>query len=198
MVIFLKTEIVCGISHLWQRPPWDWTTTEVDQVLDVFAQEDIAFEVKVRLSPPEIQELLQESYCRQCGKCCLPNPLNPSYPGVEIFEDELKSIAKHYHIPYKSLRKQTRTGKKFTNPNQPNEIASTTWMALPCRFFNPKEKQCQVYDFRPFVCKTYPVILTENDGLVAIKVGCDYGKDLCRSFIAGLKRQVQNRFGPVT
>jgi len=138
-------------------------------------------------SPQYIEDLLSSSHCRRCGRCCLVNPLNPAHPGIEAFEDELKSISKYLHASYRSLKRKTRAGKELRNPLAPNEVAITRWLPLPCMFYDSKRNKCQVYEVRPLVCKLYPVTLEESYTSFAIKVNCEYGKDLYKNLIGRLK-----------
>ena len=91
-----------GLGHLAEKRPVDFTPDEIEQALDAFDKEDMAPPVfDANVNPSRIDELLSRSHCRNCGKCCLPNPRNPSYPGVEIVEDELKKIVRHCRISHR-------------------------------------------------------------------------------------------------
>jgi len=181
-----------GLSSLAGRHLWDLTSSELDELLDGFAKEDIAPNIGLRAEPKIIGELLNRSYCRGCGKCCQgANTTNPLHPGLEIYEDELKLMGKYAHFSYKSLRKQTRAGQLLRNPSKPNETAKTRWLAFPCMFYDQKMKKCQVYEVRPIVCKIYPITL-ENS--FCVKVNCEYGKDIYRSFVTELKNKARFSF----
>jgi hypothetical protein len=113
-----------GLSHLRDKNPRDWTDTEADRLLDAFAKEDIAPIVNLP-SLQYIEDLLSSSRCRRCGRCCLVNPLKPAHPGIEVFQEELKSISKYLRVSYKSLKRKTRVGRELRNPLAPNEVAIT-------------------------------------------------------------------------
>ena len=176
-----------GLSYLKGRNILALTSSDIDKYLSAVGDEDRFVNVPIPFTPPSVERLLSQSECRRCGKCCIPNPLNPEHPGVEVFEEELKSIAKHLHSSYKYLRKKTVKGKKLSHPNYPDRNATTRWLSLPCPFYNMKAKECQVYDVRPFVCKIYPITLDEGEWNISIKVNCDYGKDLVKSAVQYLK-----------
>jgi Fe-S-cluster containining protein len=141
------------------------------------------------LSPKTISLILTDSNCRRCGKCCVPNPLNPEHPGVEVFESELKPIARFLGVSPKKLRRKTTKGKLIKDPSQPTESEMTRRLALPCPFFDSKLRQCRVYPVRPLVCQLYPVLTSETLSHTEVKVNCDYGKDVVRSATRVLREQ---------
>jgi Fe-S-cluster containining protein len=59
-------------------------------------------------------------------------------------------------------------------------------------FYDSKGSKCQVYEVRPLVCKLYPVTLMENYTSFAIKVDCEYGKDLYRNLVGCPKDKMRN------
>src|SRR3990172_6779280 len=66
---------------------------DMDKLLKALGDDDISLNIPIQCTPYNVQKILSYSECRRCGKCCIPNPLNPTNPGVEVFEEELKSIA---------------------------------------------------------------------------------------------------------
>ena len=179
-----------GLGHLAEKRPVDLTTAEIEQVLDAFDKEDMAPPVfDANVDHRRIDELLSRSYCRGCGKCCLPNPRNPAYPGVEIVEDELKAIIKRYRISHKAVKKGTKKGGQIKNPHPPFQVLNTKWLIQPCMFHDLKKKQCTVHDLRPLVCKIYPLIFYYST--ISLKVNCEYGKDLYRSLMAEIRGKIQ-------
>jgi Fe-S-cluster containining protein len=175
-----------GLGYLHQKPSQDWTSSEIESLLDAFAKENIAptIEFPCVITFSKINELLHKSYCRRCGRCCLLNPVDPLHPGVEVFEDELKLIRRNFHISHRKLKKRTHVGRQWINPVRPSEIATTIFMTLPCMFYNSTKKQCQVYEARPRVCKIFPIKFREGASSLSIDVRCDYGRDIYRSLIA--------------
>ena len=180
-----------GLGHLAQKRPLDLTSAEIDQVLDAFEKEDMAPPIfNATVNPRQIDELLSKSYCRCCGQCCLPNPRNPTYPGVEVVEDELKVISKHFSISHKAIKKGTKKGNQIKNPNPPYEVLNTKWLTQPCMFHDFKKKRCQVHQLRPLVCKIYPLIFHYSS--ISLKVNCEYGKDLYKSLMAEIRNKAQS------
>jgi len=181
-----------GLDHLAQKRPVDLTPAEIEQVLDAFDKEDIAPPVfDANVNPGRIDELLSRSHCRGCGKCCLPNPRNPEYPGVEIAEDELKKIVKHLKVSHRAVKKGTKKGDQIRNPNPPYQVLNTKWLIQPCMFHDLKKKQCRVHELRPVVCKIYPLIF--HYSVISLKVTCEYGKDLYRSLMEELRYNAQSK-----
>ena len=172
-----------GLGHLTRRHPAEMSGVEIDQVLDAFAAEDMAPPVfDARVDRSRIDDLLGRSYCRGCGKCCLPNPKNPSYPGIEVVEDELRAIIRHFHVSRRAIEKGTTKGGQIRNPNPPYEVLDTRWLTQPCMFHDRKRRQCRIYPLRPLVCKIYPLIF--HYSTISLKVNCEYGKDLYRAVVA--------------
>jgi len=167
-----------GLSHLKDKNVLALPGPEIDEFLNALGNNDISLKVPMPFSPFNVDGVLSYSECRKCGKCCLPNQLNPGNPGVEILEDELKTIALHLQVPYESLKEKTVEGKNIRYQAQPANVAVTRWLPLPCQFYDEELNQCRVYDVRPVVCSVYPVIFSTNKTYIAIKVNCDYGKDI--------------------
>ncbi len=181
-----------GLSYLKGGNVLDLTNPDMDKLLNALGNDDISVNVPIPFTPYNVKELLSQSECGRCGKCCIPNPLNPRSPGVEVFEDELKLIAHHLHSHYETLKKKTVEGKNLNSPFQSNQVAITRRLPLPCPFYNEKTNDCQVHLVRPTVCTIYPVIFGENNTYIDIKVNCDYGKDLAISALKNLKMNNPN------
>ena len=178
-----------GLSHLKGRNLLFIGESDLTRLLDTVGREDRSFYLPIHLSPDNLFQLLTNSDCRRCGKCCVPNPLNPTHPGVEVFESELKPIARSLGVSPKKLRSKTTKGKLIKDPSQPAEPKMTRRLVLPCPFFDSKLKQCRVYPVRPLVCKVYPVLTSKTLSHTEVKVNCDYGKDIVRNAIRTLREQ---------
>ncbi|MFC2056890.1 YkgJ family cysteine cluster protein [Chloroflexota bacterium] len=181
-----------GLFHLKGRNILDLDSSDMDKLLNALGNDDISINVPVPFNPQNIKELLSQSECRKCGKCCIPNPLNPRGPGIEVFDDELKLIAHHLNSSYETLKEGTLEGKNMDYPYPLDEIIGTRWLPLPCPFYIEEAKECQVYRVRPFVCAIYPVVSADNDSNIDIKVNCDYGKDLAVSALRNLRMNNSN------
>ena len=122
------------------------------------------------------------SRCRRCGKCCIPNPIFPNHPGIMVLKEDLIRISKHTNYSLKYLNTKT-----FLNKDP--YFAQQRYLPLPCMFYNQKRQECQIYEIRPFICKTYPISDVENQDGITVDVRCDYGKDIFRKAINYLKSE---------
>ena len=168
------------------------TSSDMDKLLNALGADDISVKIPIPFTPDNVEGVLSYSECRKCGRCCIPNPLNPGSPGVEVLEDELKVIANHLHLTYETLGEKTLKGKNLNSPQQLNDVASTRRLPLPCPFYDEETNECQVYSVRPVVCLIYPIIFGENKTYIEIKVNCDYGKDLAISALRYLRTNNPN------
>ena len=178
-----------GLSHLEGRNILTLTGPDMDKLLIALGNDDISLTVPLPCTPETIQEILSLSECRRCGKCCIPNPLNPDSPGVEAFKDELITIAGYLQSSYETLKEKTAAGKFVPHPFRPTRLETTRWLPLPCPFYQMEHNECQVYPVRPVVCAIHPIIFTGDSSNMAIKVNCDYGKEL----IIGAYRYVREK-----
>ena len=176
-----------GLSHLYGRNILGISESELDRFLDALAEDDISLQIPGAFSPDNIREILSRAKCRKCGACCLPNPVNPHSPGVELFEDELKMIASNTGMNYEKLLELTQEGKNQDAVYPLNEIIGTRFFPLPCPFYMEEDKECRIYSTRPLVCAIYPIVFGENDEFIEIKVNCEYGKEAAKGALAGLK-----------
>jgi Fe-S-cluster containining protein len=178
-----------GLGHLKGRNLLFIGESDLTKLLDAVSREDMSFCLPIRQRPDNLSRLLASSNCRRCGKCCVPNPLNPKHPGVEVFESELKPIARFLGVSPKKLRSKTTKGKLIKDPSQPAKSEMTRRLALPCPFFDFKLRQCRVYPVRPLVCQIYPVLTSKTLSHTEVKVNCDHGKDIVRYAIKTLREQ---------
>ncbi|MEE8418911.1 MAG: YkgJ family cysteine cluster protein, partial [Dehalococcoidales bacterium] len=136
-----------------------------------------------------VDRILAYSKCRRCGGCCIPNPLNPGNPGVEVFEDELRRIGDHLHQPYETLKEETIEGKTVPYPYEMDKLYVTRWLPLPCPFHVKEASECRAHSVRPVVCQIHPIVFTGDNSYMAIKVNCDYGKDLIKRVFHDLRAE---------
>ncbi|MFC1953542.1 YkgJ family cysteine cluster protein [Chloroflexota bacterium] len=176
-----------GLSHLKDRNILALGNSEINELLDALGYNDISLNIPMTFSPYNVDGMLSYSDCRRCGRCCLPNELNPGNPGVEVLEDELKNIAIHLQVSYESLMEKTLEGKSIHNQDQPDNVTATRFLPLPCPFYNEELNQCQVYEARPIVCSVYPIVFGEHNNYIAVKVDCDYGRDIAVRSLLYLK-----------
>jgi Fe-S-cluster containining protein len=170
-----------GLSHLKNSGPLDWSDSDLEKIMDACAAENIAPALfGIKFSPENVNRFLDLSHCRRCGRCCLPNPIDPDYPGVMVDEEDLKLIAKHSHYSYKYLKKKAILN---TDPKLPQR----RYLPLPCIFYNEIKKECKIYEIRPVVCRTFPI--TDLPGQDGISINlCEYGKDIYRNMISKIKK----------
>ena len=166
-----------GLSDLQGRNILTLSPTDMTRLLSALGDDDISLNVPMACTPKNVDEVLSYSKCRRCGRCCTPNPLNPSSPGIEVFEEELKAAADYLEQQYDETRKKTTTGNVTAYAFQAVKLGFTRWLPLPCPFYGA-EGGCAVYPVRAVVCKTYPIIFTGDDSYMSIRVTCDYGKDI--------------------
>ncbi|UCC17532.1 MAG: YkgJ family cysteine cluster protein [Dehalococcoidales bacterium] len=178
-----------GLSHLDGRNILDIEESDLDKFLNGLAMDDISLQIPGAFTPENIREILSRSECRKCGACCVPNPLNPHSPGVELFEDELKIIADNTDMDYRSLLEQTTEGKNQDAVYPLNEIIGTRMLPLPCPFYIEENKECKIYSTRPLVCTIYPIVIGENDECIEIKVNCEYGRDAAKGALKALREK---------
>lgn len=100
-------------------------------------------------------------WCSHCGTCC-----TESSP-IFIHRDELNLLLRF-------------------NPGLESEIIKNEDYPehyrfkedLPCKFHNQEIKRCKIYDTRPQVCRSYPLVLIGNEGkpryIIDLRHKCDY------------------------
>lgn len=100
-------------------------------------------------------------WCSHCGTCC-----RESSP-IFIHKDELNLLLRF------------NSGLKHEIIN--NEEYPEHFMFkedLPCKFHNLETKRCKIYDTRPQVCRTYPLVLVGNEDrpryILDLRHKCDY------------------------
>ncbi len=167
-----------GLSYLEGRNMVTLDRSDMDKLLIALGNDEISLNIPIPCTPDNVRAVLSRSECRRCGRCCVPNPSNPGSPGVEVFEEELSSIADHLHLPCVTLRQRTIAGKLVPYAFQTTKLGFTRWLPLPCPFYSAEQNGCQVYSVRAVVCKIYPVVFTGDDTYMSIRVTCDYGKDV--------------------
>jgi Predicted Fe-S-cluster oxidoreductase len=104
-------------------------------------------------------------WCSHCGTCC-----RESSP-IFIHKDELGILIRF-------------------NPDLKHEIVNNYEYDghfkfkedLPCKFHDSKSKRCKIYDIRPHVCRSYPLILMGNSDrsyyVLDLRHKCNYAVNL--------------------
>jgi len=169
-----------GLSHLAEKAMHTLPDYEIEKLVRAFASENIAPVIYgPAYTPGNVQRLLSLSYCRSCGKCCLPNPIDPDHPGVMVYEEDLRRIAKNSRYSYKYLK------KKAPITNDPN-LPKRRYLPLPCMFYQKRE--CKIYEIRPHICTTYPVADVPERVGISINVRCDYGIDIFKAVLEHMRK----------
>jgi hypothetical protein len=176
-----------ALSHLRDADPTEWSDSDVEKIMEAFFIENIAPTFSGPFfTPGNIVSLLGTSHCRRCGKCCLPNPLDPKNPGVMVFKKDLELIAEHSDYSYEDL-----IGKAI--PSTDPQIPPCWYLPLPCMFYDKENRKCSIYETRPFVCKVTPMpplmsLGTDKPVGILVSVGCEYGKDIFRNLTCLAKK----------
>ena len=171
-----------GLAYLEGSNILALSEPDMDKLLTALGNEDISLYIPIPCTPYNVQKILDYSRCRNCGRCCIPNPLNPTNPGVEVFEEELKKIASHTGLPFETLQQRTLRSKVVPHPfADPTKLSFTRWLPLPCPYHDALAGACRIYPVRPIVCSIHPVVFTEDNTQISIKANCEYGKDLIKA-----------------
>lgn len=100
-------------------------------------------------------------WCNNCGKCC-----RESSP-IFIHRDELNPLL---------LFNPDLKNEIVTNPAYPEHYKFKE--DLPCKFHDIENKKCSIYDSRPQVCQSYPLILVEVENkphyITHLQPDCNY------------------------
>ena len=114
-----------GLTGLEGRDIFSLSSEELDRFLEALGNDDISVTLPVPFTPENIREILAGGTCRRCAGCCLPNPLNPDSPGVEVFEEELRIIAGFLGSPPDELLQDTLEGQNQDLPYPLDEFIAT-------------------------------------------------------------------------
>ncbi|MEY4932159.1 MAG: hypothetical protein RLZZ403_479 [Pseudomonadota bacterium] len=89
--------------------------------------------------------------CSKCpGYCC-------SHPRIEVTENDIKRLAKHFGLSAAAAKKKftyhfkTKDADEQILRHHKDHVYATI-----CRFFDRDERRCTVYEARPAVCRKYP------------------------------------------
>ena len=87
--------------------------------------------------------------CDRCPAYCC------SYPRVIVSRKDVKRLARHFAIAPEAARKRftkkgAEKGERILRHRKDHIYASV------CRFLDPDDRQCTVYEARPTICRQYP------------------------------------------
>jgi Fe-S-cluster containining protein len=85
--------------------------------------------------------------CSHCGICCTKTEMLLSIMDIELLEKAGHDRGEYVHLDKKGYAKlQNRNGY--------------------CVFYDSAKQRCKVYEHRPSGCRIYPVIYSEEDGVI--------------------------------
>jgi Fe-S-cluster containining protein len=164
-----------NLEQLAKKSRKSWTESELDLLLDAFNKEDIYPAFNIEFNLENVTSLLEISWCRQCGRCCIPDPNKPNDCGIMVHEDELKQIGLVTGRSYKELLRETTKDK--TSGRKRFRL-----IRYPCMFHS--DAGCTVYKRRPTICCTYPIttdIKSDGTSFIKINIRCEYGRDIYKA-----------------
>jgi len=106
------------------------------------------FPENVKLAYDLLCVLQTDFHCHSCGYCC------KSY--VSLHKQDILRLSKALSLTEEQFI------KKYTNPSE----HGTEYEFTKCAFY---EGKCKVYDYRPFLCRTYPFLIDPRDLSVIIE-----------------------------
>ncbi|MDD1764305.1 MAG: YkgJ family cysteine cluster protein [Methanobacteriaceae archaeon] len=108
---------------------------------------------------------LHTEWCNHCGKCC-----TQSSP-IFIHRDEIRAI--------------TTLNSSLKDEIIPNQLYPEHFQFKedrPCKFHDPEQKRCKIYQTRPQVCQNYPLMLIGSEGkehhIINLRHNCHYATRL--------------------
>jgi len=119
------------------------------------------------LGGPSNYELAKEhqEWCTICGRCCRESE------SIFIHKDELNLLLTFNP----DLEKGIIRNKLYPEHFELKDIR-------PCKFIDDKTNKCGIYDSRPQVCRSYPLVLIESNGkaknIINLRYKCNYSVNL--------------------
>lgn len=116
---------------------------------------------------PSNYELAKEhqEWCTICGRCCRESE------SIFIHKDELNLLLTFNP----ELENGIIRNKRFPQHFELKDIQ-------PCKFMDPETNKCAIYDSRPQVCRSYPLVLIEANGkaknIINLRHLCNYSIQL--------------------
>ncbi len=98
--------------------------------------------------------------CLSCGKCCLETEM-------QLTSDDLRRI-------------EGKTGRHWTDFSRWDGDSHVILKNVNrhCFFFSPTDKTCKIYEFRPFGCQIYPVVLDPASNRCSYDKECPHPKQV--------------------
>ena len=119
------------------------------------------------LGGPSNYELAKEhqKWCTICGRCCRESE------SIFIHKDELNLLLTFNP----DLEKGIIRNKLYPEHFELKDIR-------PCKFIDDETNKCGIYNSRPQVCRSYPLVLIESNGkaknIINLRYKCNYSVNL--------------------
>lgn len=116
---------------------------------------------------PSNLELAQDhqEWCMICGRCCRESE------SIFIHKDEVNVLLTFNP----ELKEGIIPNKQYTGHYELKDIR-------PCKYIHPETNRCGIYDSRPRVCRSYPLVLIESGGktrnIINLRHSCNYSVHL--------------------
>ncbi len=95
--------------------------------------------------------------CKRCGICC-----QEATP-IDIYPKDIRRLASYFNTPVNEIIKEYTV----PHPTEPDLLAFK--ITAPCRFYNEKNKGCEIYQARPMVCRCSPFLSPGQIGLQGLE-----------------------------
>lgn len=99
--------------------------------------------------------------CERCGTCCIIG--NP----IRLSREDISRIGKYLKIPL------NKAIKKLTIPDPARPGVQNFKKVNPCKFYDPVQKGCKIYDARPWSCRIFPFVgIYGSDDQIKVHESC--------------------------
>jgi uncharacterized protein len=106
-----------------------------------------------------------QEWCTICGRCCRESE------SIFIHKDELNVLFTFNP----DLKEGIIPNKQYPGHYELKDIG-------PCKYIDPETNRCGIYDSRPQVCRSYPLVLVESGGktknIINLRHSCNYSVQL--------------------
>ncbi|MDD1774675.1 MAG: YkgJ family cysteine cluster protein [Methanobacterium sp.] len=106
-----------------------------------------------------------QEWCTICGRCCRESE------SIFIHKDELNVLFTFNP----DLKEGIIPNKQYPGHYELKDIR-------PCKYIDPETNRCGIYDSRPQVCRSYPLVLVESGGksknIINLRHSCNYSVQL--------------------
>jgi len=114
-----------------------------------------------------IKQFIPQEFCLKCQGCCRFNQEDSIWSPC-LLDEEIEILLKHglppsLITPHKKIRVVS-----FGKEN-----------IFICALFNAEENKCKIYEFRPFECQLYPLLINRKgkEVFLAVDLKCPFVKE---------------------